>query len=388
MGPLKGIRVVEMAGIGPAPFAAMMLADMGAEVVRVDRARPSTGLLAYDPRKELMNRSRRSVAVELKDPEGLEVVLKLIDQADILLEGYRPGVMERLGLGPEVCLERNPRLVYGRMTGWGQEGPLAHAAGHDINYIGLAGVLHSVGRAGEPPTLPLNLAGDFGGGGMMMAFGLLAAHIESLKSGKGQVVDTAMVDGASLLMTFFHGLKELGLQSEERGVNLLDGGAPFYDSFETKDGKYISIGPIEAPFYMELIQRIGAENDPLLANQLNMPKWAEMKARLGEIFREKTRDEWCAVLEGTDVCFAPVLSMWEAPSHPHAVARKAFVEVEGITHPAPAPRFSRTPGGIKRQPSLPGEHTHELLKEWGFDAAEIERLQAQGAIKQRDNQDS
>lgn len=382
MGPLKGIKVVEMAGIGPAPFTAMMLADMGAEVIRVDRVRPSKGLLAFDPRKELMNRSRRSVAVELKDEEGLEVVLKLIDNADILLEGFRPGVMERLGLGPDVCMERNPRLVYGRMTGWGQEGPLSHSAGHDINYIALAGVLHAVGRAGEKPTVPLNLAGDFGGGGMMMAFGLLAAYIETLKSGKGQVVDTAMVDGASLLMTFFHGLKELGLQSDQRGQNLLDGGAPFYDSFETKDAKYIAIGPIEGPFYMELIERIGASEDPLLANQLNMPQWGEMKERLAEIFRTKTRDEWSELLEGTDVCYAPVLSMTEAPDHPHAVARDAFVEVEGITHPAPAPRFSRTPGAIRSQPSKPGEHSKELLKEWGFDAAEIERLVAQGTVKQ------
>lgn len=383
MGPLEGLRVVEMAGIGPAPFAAMMLADMGAEVIRVDRVRAGTGLLAFDPRTELMNRSRRSIAVELKSDEGLELVLQLIEKADIVLEGFRPGVMERLGLGPDVCLARNPRLVFGRMTGWGQEGPLAHTAGHDINYISIAGVLHSVGRAGAPPTIPLNLAGDFGGGGMMMAFGLLAAYIEAQRSGQGQVVDAAMVDGASLLMTFFHGLKELGLQSPERGVNLLDGGAPFYDTFETADGKYISIGPIEAQFYQELIERLGVADDPLLSNQLNMPQWAEMKARFAEIFRSKTRDAWCEILEGTDVCFAPVLSMWEAPAHPHAVARESFVTVEGITQPAPAPRFSRTPGSIRSQPCVPGEHSLEVLADWGFTDEQVEALVASGAIKQR-----
>lgn len=385
MGPLEGVRVIEMAGIGPAPFAVMMLADMGADVIRVDRTKPGKGLLAFDPRKELMNRSRQSVAVDLKSDAGKDVVLDLVERADILIEGYRPGVMERLGLGPETCWKRNPKLVFGRMTGWGQEGPLAHTAGHDINYIALSGVLHSVGRKGQPPTIPLNLAGDFGGGGMMMAFGVLAAYIEAQKSGKGQVVDTAMVDGSSLLMTFMHGMRALGLQTDERGSNLLDGGAPFYDVYETSDGKYISIGPIEAHFYQELIERLGYGDDPVLQNQLNMPEFENIRAKLADIFRRKTREEWTELLEGTDVCFAPVLSMAEAPEHPHAKARQAFVNVDGITQPAPAPRFSRTPGGIKNPPPLPGEHTRARLKDWGFDAERIEQLLADGTIKQRDN---
>ena len=382
MGPLSGLRVVEMAGIGPAPFTAMMLADMGAEVIRVDRAKPGTGLLAFDPRKELMNRSRRSVAVELKNPEGVETVLKLVRHADILLEGFRPGVMERLGLGPEVCWEHNPRLVFGRMTGWGQEGPLAHAAGHDINYIALSGVLHSIGKAQGKPTIPLNLVGDFGGGGMMLAFGVLAAHIESLTSGKGQVVDAAMVDGSSLLMTFFHGLMQLGLHTENRGSNLLDGGAPFYDTFETKDGKHVSVGPIESHFYNDLLEAIGHADDPLLKNQLNFPEWGPMKERLQDIFLTKTRDEWTDMLEGTDVCFAPILSLTEAPKHRHAVARDAFVTIDGIVQPAPAPRFSRTPGAVRSGPPSPGEHSRDTLKDWGFKDEEIDGLIERGAVKQ------
>lgn len=383
MGPLHGIRVVEIAGIGPAPFAVMMLADMGADVIRVDRTSARKGLLAFDPRKELMNRSRRSLAVDLKTDKGLALVLDLVDKADILIEGFRPGVMERLGLGPEVCMGKNPKLVYGRMTGWGQSGPLADAAGHDINYISIAGVLHSVGRAGEPPTIPLNLAGDFGGGGMMMAFGVLAAYIEAQKSGKGQVVDTAMVDGASLLMTFFHGLRELGLQTDERGVNLLDGGAPFYDVYETSDGRYISIGPIEAHFYQELLRRIGADQDPVLMQQLNVPDFPNIKAGLRDIFMTKTREEWCEILEGTDACFAPVLSMKEAPEHPHAKARQAFVTVDNITQPAPAPRFSRTPGAISGPPPKPGEHSEALLCDWGFSQEVISALLEDKIIKQR-----
>lgn len=383
MGPLQGVRVIEMASIGPAPFAVMMLADMGADVIRIDRTQPRGGILAFDPRKELMNRSRESVAVDLKTEQGRALVLDLVEKADILIEGYRPNVMERLGLGPDVCLERNPKLVFGRMTGWGQEGPLANAAGHDINYIALAGVLHSIGKKGEAPTIPLNLAGDFGGGGMMMAFGVLAAYIEAQRSGKGQVVDTAMVDGASLLMTFFHGLKQLGLQTDERGANLLDGGAPFYDVYETSDNKYISIGPIEAHFYQELLTRLGHADDALLMQQLNVPQFEPMRAKLAGIFRTKTRDEWCALLEGTDVCFAPVLSMSEAPDHPHAKARNAFVDIEGIQQPAPAPRFSRTPGSVRNPPPHPGEHSKELLRAWGKDDETIEALIAAGVIKQR-----
>lgn len=383
MGPLKGVRVLEIAGIGPAPFAVMMLADMGAEVIRIDRTEPGKGLLSFDPRKELMNRSRRSLAVDLKSDKGRALVLELTKSADILIEGFRPGVMERLGVGPEDCWAQNPKLVYGRMTGWGQEGPLAHTAGHDINYIALTGVLHSVGRKGEPPTIPLNLAGDFGGGGMMMAFGVLAAYIEAQKSGQGQVVDTAMVDGSSLLMTFMHGLRALGLQRDERGVNLLDGGAPFYDVYETSDHKYISIGPIEAHFYQELIQRLGYGDDPLLKQQLNMPQFEEIRAKLAEIFRSKTRDAWCEALEGTDVCFAPVLSMAEAPNHPHAKARDAFIDVNGITQPAPAPRFSRTPGRVQAPPPLPGEHSTEILRSWGFSDERIDALLHEGTVKQR-----
>lgn len=388
MGPLQGVRVVEMAGIGPAPFAVMMLADMGADVIRVDRTESGKGIMAFDPRKELMNRSRGSVAVDIKSDAGRNVVLDLVERADILIEGYRPGVMERLGLGPDACWARNRKLVFGRMTGWGQEGPLAHTAGHDINYIALSGVLHSVGRKGQPPTIPLNLAGDFGGGGMMMAFGVLAAYIEAQKSGKGQVVDTAMVDGSSLLMTFMHGLRALGLQRDERGVNLLDGGAPFYDVYETSDGKYISIGPIEAHFYQDLITRLGYGEDPLLGEQHNRSQFQEMRAKLADIFRAKTRDAWCELLEGTDVCFAPVLSMAEAPEHHHAQAREAFVEMGGITQPAPAPRFSRTPGRVRCVPPLPGEHTTKLLKGWGFDDARIASLLEDGTIKQRTSEGS
>lgn len=383
MGPLQGVRVIEMASIGPAPFAVMMLADMGADVIRIDRTQQRKGVLGFDPRRELMNRSRQSVAVDLKTDAGRELVLDLVEQADILIEGYRPNVMERLCLSPDACWARNPKLVYGRMTGWGQEGPLAHTAGHDINYIALSGVLHSVGKKGEAPTIPLNLAGDFGGGGMMMAFGVLAAYIEAQNSGKGQVVDTAMVDGASLLMTFFHGLKAIGLQTDERGTNLLDGGAPFYDVYETSDNKYISVGPIEAHFYQELITRLGHADDELLMQQLNVPQFDEMRAKLAETFRTKTRDEWCEILEGTDVCFAPVLSMTEAPEHPHAKARSAFVEIDGIKQPAPAPRFSRTPGSVRNPPPHPGEHSRELLRAWGMDDKSIDALIASGAIKQR-----
>ena len=383
MGPLKGVRIIEIAGIGPAPFAGMMLSDLGADVIRVDRTRPGSGILAFDPTKELLNRGRRSVAVELKDPAGVELVLDLIRGADALIEGFRPGVMERLGLGPDVCLERNPRLVYGRMTGWGQDGPLAHAAGHDINYIALSGALHGIGRAGGPPAVPLNLVGDFGGGGMLLALGVLAGIIEARTSGQGQVVDAAMVDGSSTLMTFFHGFKQLGLHREERGVNLLDGGAPFYDVYETKDGEYVALGPIEQQFYAELLQRLGLQDDPLLRNQVDFANFGAQKQRLREVFLAKTRDEWCALLEGTDVCFAPVLSMSEAMQHPHMKAREAFVDVDGIPQPAPSPRFSRTKPAIQGPPVKPGTHTAELLAELGVDGDRIQALLAAGTIRQR-----
>lgn len=381
-GPLKGLRVLELAGIGPAPFAAMMLADMGADVIRVDRTKPGSGLMAFDPKKELMNRGRRSIAVDTKSPEGAALVLDLVEKCDVLLEGFRPGVTERLGLGPDDCLKRNPRLVYARMTGWGQQGPLAHAAGHDINYIALAGALHGIGRAGEPPVPPLNLVGDFGGGGMMMAFGILCGVFEAQRSGKGQVIDAAMVDGASTLMTFFHGFAAMGLHREERGTNLLDTGAPFYDVFETSDGHYISIGPIEAHFYQDFIQRIGMQDDELLSQQLNLPAWPQMKARLAELFRTKTRQQWCELLEGTDVCFAPVLSMSEAKEHPHMKARDAFVEIEGISQPAPAPRFSRTPGKIQSGPPRQGEHTLATLRELGISQERLDALLEAKVVKQ------
>lgn len=382
-GPLAGVRVVEIAGIGPGPFAAMMLADLGAEVVRVDRL-PRGGVRPADgPSLDLLNRGRRSVAVDLKHPRGVETVLRLVERADALIEGFRPGVMERLGLGPDVCLERNPRLVYGRMTGFGQDGPLAHAAGHDINYIALAGALYSIGRAGEPPVPPLNLVGDFGGGGLMLAFGIVCALVERQSSGRGQVVDAAMVDGAAVLMTIFHGMRMMGFwKEEERGANLLDTGAPFYEVYETSDGKYVCVGSIEPQFYAELIRRLGLEGEEL-PRQNDRSQWPAMKERFAKLFRTRTREEWCRLLEGTDVCFAPVLSMSETMHHPHNRARGTFVPVEGVEggfQAAPAPRFSRTPPHLSRPSPHPGQHSAEALSDWGFAAEEIESLRESGAV--------
>jgi len=307
MGPLNGVKVVEIAGLGAGPFCGMMLADMGAEVIRIDRKGPSrTGL---EPRYDVLNRGRRSVALDLKKPEGVEAVLRLVERADVIMEGFRPGTMERLGLGPEICFDRNPRLVYGRMTGWGQTGPLAHAAGHDINYISITGALHAIGRRGAKPVLPLNLVGDFGGGGMLLAFGIVAALYESCKSGKGQVVDAAMVDGASTLMAAFYGAWSCGLWSDERESNLLDGAAHFYDTYETADDKWVAIGSIEPEFYETLLEKAGVA-DPEFDGQMDQAKWPVLKEKLAEVFRTKTRDQWCAIMEGTDVCFAPVLSAW------------------------------------------------------------------------------
>jgi alpha-methylacyl-CoA racemase len=379
MGPLAGVRILEIAGIGPGPFAAMVLADMGADVLRVDRAErvdPNPGEL---PPGDLLNRGRRSVGLDLKNPDGVATLLKLVEQADALLEGFRPGVMERLGLGPEVCLERNPCLVYGRMTGWGQTGPLAHAAGHDINYIALAGTLHGIGRAGEKPLPPLNLVGDFGGGGMLLAFGIVAALFERSRSGRGQVVDAAMVDGAALLMTMMHGFRHAGFWKDERGTNLLDTGSHFYDTYETADGEYVSIGSIEPQFYKELLRLTGLEDEEL-PRQMEQSGWGPLAKRLTEIFKSKTRDEWCEIMEGTDVCFAPVLSMGEAYEHPHNLARGTFVEVAGQPQPGPAPRFSRTPAEISRPPCHAGEHTDEALAEWGFSAEDIARLREKKAL--------
>ena len=378
-GPLAGIKVVEIAGIGPGPFCAMMLADMGAEVLRVDRTAEADIGFAGDPRKSLLNRGRRSVAVDLKNAAGIGAVKRLVAGADALIEGFRPGVMERLGLGPDECLAANPRLVYGRMTGWGQDGPIAHAAGHDINYIALSGVLHAIGRHGGPPVPPLNLVGDFGGGGMYLAFGVVCALLEAGRSGRGQVVDASMVDGSASLSTAIFGLRALGIWSEERGDNLLDSGAPWYDVYETKDGKYVAIGSLERRFYGELMRLTGlaADNPP---KQWDRTQWPELRARLATVFKAKTRDEWCAIMEGSDVCFAPVLSYTEALQHPHNRARGTFVEVDGIPQPAPAPRFSRTPPAIQRPPARPGEHTDEALADWGFSAADIAQLRQAGAL--------
>jgi alpha-methylacyl-CoA racemase len=379
-GPLSGLKIIEIAGIGPGPFCAFMLADMGADIVRVDRAQAVRGGDPATPPVDVLNRGRRSIGVDLKSPEGVEVVLSLVERADALFEPFRPGVAERLGIGPDVCLERNPRLVYGRMTGWGQDGPYAQAAGHDINYIALAGALWPIGRRGGAPVPPLNLVGDFGGGGMLLAYGLVCGLLEAQRSGKGQVVDAAMVDGAACLMMMFHAFRAMGIWEDERGVNILDTGAPFYDVYECADGEYVSIGSIEPKFYAELLRLTGLEGEEL-PWQHDKAQWPAMKERVAEIFRSKTRDEWCELMEGSDVCFAPVLSLAEAPNHPHNVHRETFVEREGVVQPAPAPRFSRTPGAVQRPPAHAGQHTDEVLGEWlDLDGDGIGKLRAAGAI--------
>lgn len=377
MGPLAGIKLIEVAGIGPGPMAAMMLGDLGADVIRVDRVRPGGLELVREPRFQVHQRSRRSVAVDLQKPGGAEVVLRLAERADGLMEPFRPGVAERLGIGPDPCLAHNPRLVYGRMTGWGQDGPLAKAAGHDINYIALIGALHAIGTP-ETPVAPLNLVGDYGGGGMLLALGMVCALLETSRSGRGQVIDAAMVDGAALLMGAAFGMHAAGLWSDARGENMLDGGAPFYGVFETRDGKHVAIGSIEPQFYKLLLEKIGlleAELPP----QLDRAAWPAMRARLAAIFRTRTREEWCAAMEGTDICFAPVLSMAEAPRHPHAEARGAFVEIEGVTQPAPAPRFSRTPPEARVAPGR-GADTDAVLRESGFSKVEVAELRDAGVI--------
>ncbi|MCP4003234.1 MAG: CoA transferase [bacterium] len=378
MGPLSGIKVVELAGIGPGPFCAMMLADMGAEVLRVDRAQNVRGNSGQRPSDPLL-RGRRSIGVDLKNPEGVETVLRLIESADALIEGFRPGVMERLGLGPDVCRARNPKLVYGRMTGWGQDGPMAQAAGHDINYIALAGALDPIGRAGERPIPPLNLVGDFGGGGMLLAFGMLAALVERQTSNQGQVVDAAMVDGAAVLMSMFHGMRHLGFWHDERGTNLLDTGAHFYDAYETQDGKYISLGSIEPQFYAELLKLSGLEGEELPA-QMDRTQWPVMKQRVEALIKTKTRDQWCEIMEGSDVCFAPVLGLGEAPEHPHNVHRKTFIKVDGVPQAAPAPRFDRTTPETPVPPAHTGEHTDQVLADWGFAAGDIAKLREAKAV--------
>ena len=380
-GPLSGVRVLELAGIGPGPYAAMVLSDMGAEVVRIDRATQVPASPPERPPVDVLGRGRRSVGVDLKSPEGVEAVLRLVASADALIEGFRPGVTERLGLGPDMCLERNPRLVYGRMTGWGQDGPYASAAGHDINYIALAGALEGIGRAGAPPTPPLNLVGDFGGGGLLLAFGIACGLFEATRSGQGQVIDAAMIDGAANLMSMFFGFKAMGVWSPERGTNLLDTGAHFYDVYECADGRYVSIGSIEPQFYAELLKRTGLDGDPDLAAQMDRSRWPVLKAKLAEVFRSRIRDEWCEEMEGTDVCFAPVLSMDEAPSHPHNVARGTFETRDGVVQPAPAPRFSRTEPAIAGPPAHPGQHTDDILADWGFAEADIAKLRETGAVR-------
>jgi alpha-methylacyl-CoA racemase len=381
MGPLTGYRVLEFAGIGPGPMCAMLLSDLGADVLRIDRM-TSAGLgVSMRAKFDVLNRGRRSVALDLKKSEAIDAVLRLVEKADALIEGFRPKVMERLGLGPDVCLNRNPRLVYGRMTGFGQEGPIAHAAGHDINYIAMTGALHSIGRRGDRPLPPLNLVGDFGGGALYLALGVVAGILEAQKSGQGQVVDAAMVDGASSLMTAIYGIKAAGVWTNERGDNLLDTGAHFYEVYETKDSKFVSIGSIEAKFYEELIELSGLKGVEL-PHQMDRTQWPKMKERMAEIFKTKTRDEWSKIMEGSDVCFAPVLSMDEAPKHPHNVHRGTFVEHDGVVQPGPAPRFSRTPGKIQGPPASPGQHTEEALRDWGFSNTELEKLRSLGAIAQ------
>jgi len=374
MGPLAGIKVLEFESIGPAPFAGMLLADMGADVLVLDRPASTDLGLKRDRWYDVMMRGKRSVTLDLKSNTAREAALALAGKADALIEGMRPGVMERLGLGPDEALKRNQRLVYGRMTGWGQDGPLAPRAGHDINYIALAGVLHAFGRKGEAPVPPLNLIGDFGGGGMLLGFGVACALIEAARSGRGQVVDAAMVEGAALLATMFAGFLKAGSWSEARGDNILDTGAPWYDVYETKDRKYVSIGSIETRFYEELLQKLGVPD----LGQHDRKRWPEMRERFATVFKTKTRDEWCKVFDGSDACFAPVLSWSEARRDAHNVARKAYVEVAGVEQPAPAPRFSRTPAGVRRSPPERSEGGRAALADWGFDAKAIDRLRSLG----------
>jgi alpha-methylacyl-CoA racemase len=386
-GPLSGIKIIELAGIGPAPFTCMMLADAGAQVLRLERAPKgavamgeafaASGSGSY---WDLLNRSRPSVGIDLKNPDALELVLGLVEQADGLIEGFRPRVAERLGLGPEDCWARNRALVYGRMTGWGQEGPMAFMAGHDIDYIAIGGALWSLGRADSAPVPPLNLVGDFGGGGMLLAFGMVAALLEAARSGEGQVVDAAMVDGAASLMTMIHAFRRHGIWNEERGANMLDTGAPFYEVYETADGRWMAVGGIEAQFYAELIRGLDLGGDATLPAQMKRDEWPAMKSRFASVFKTKTRDEWTAIFDGTDACVVPVLSPWEAHLHPHNVARSTFVEVDGAVQPGPAPRFSRTPSSISSPPSPPGADTVSGLVEWGVDEGAIAKLRESGAL--------
>ncbi len=360
-GPLSGCKIIEMAGIGPGPFCGMLLSDLGADVVRIDR--PGDGRPGRPA--DIMSRGRRSISLNLKDPKDVETALKLIDKADGLIEGFRPGVMERNGLGPDVVLKRNPKLAYGRMTGWGQTGALSQAAGHDLNYIAITGALHAMGDGKGRPRPPLNLIGDYGGGALYLAVGLLAAILNVKNGGKGQMVDVAMSDGAAHLAAMFYGMRAMGVWTDDREANLLDGGAHFYDTYACKDGKWVSIGSIEPQFYAILLEKTGLTGDADFAGQMDRTKWPALKQRLMQIFATKTRDEWCAIMEGTDICFAPVLSMAEAPKHKHNADRSTFIDIEGVIQPAPAPRFSETPGKVARRPAGVGEHNAEVLKDWG-----------------------
>ena len=378
-GPLSGVRVVEVGAIGPAPYACMMLSDLGARVTRVDRLDPDPLSGAGDPRYDFLLRGRERIAVDLKSERGREIVLRLVADADVLVEGFRPGVTEKLGIGPDACLTRNPRLVYGRMTGWGQSGPLASSAGHDINYIALSGALHAIGPQGGAPVVPLNLIGDFGGGGAFLVVGVLAALLEARRSGKGQVVDAAMVDGAVGLMSAIFAAFASGFWRDERGSNLLDGGAPFYSVYETADGKHVAVGAIEPKFFAELVSKL--DLDPVvIPRQYDAAHWPELRATLAARFRRKTRDEWCKILEGSDACFAPVLSLGEASQHRHLEARGAFVPVAGIDQPAPAPRFSRTPAMVARPGVGVGFDTAAILSRLGYGESEVNELRAAGVI--------
>jgi alpha-methylacyl-CoA racemase len=380
MGPLAGYRIIEMAGIGPAPFAAMLLADMGAEVIRVDRREAADlGLPGREPRFDVLHRGRRSIAVDVKAETGREVVKRLATKADAIIEGFRPGVMERLGLGPDALSALNPKLVFGRMTGFGQDGPLAQAAGHDINYIALAGVLHAIGRKGEAPVPPLNLVGDFGGGGMFLAFGVVCALLEAQKSGKGQVVDAAMVDGSATLMALMYGMFAQGTWKDERGVNVLDTGAPWYDTYKTKDGKWLGVGAIEARFYEEFVTKLGLDMSKL-PKQRDPSGWPDLRRRFTEVIASKTRDEWERIFAGSDACVAPILALSEVADHPHNAARGTFSRRDGVLQPAPAPRFSRTVPEMGRAPRPPGADTEAVLADFGFAPAEIAHLIETGAV--------
>ncbi|MEW4449037.1 CaiB/BaiF CoA-transferase family protein [Qipengyuania sp. JC766] len=379
-GPLEGLRIVEFAGIGPGPFCGMMLADHGAEVIRIDRASGSRGGSQPVTSRDVLARGRRSIALNLKSEQGVALARKLCAGADGLIEGFRPGVMERLGLGPDVLIADNPKLVYGRMTGWGQTGPYAPHAGHDINYIALAGALAHFGRRGDKPTPPINMVGDFGGGGMMLAFGMVSALLSVARGGKGQVIDAAMTDGTAVLMGMIHGMRNMGIWSEDLGANMLDTGAHFYDTYETADGKFVSIGSIEPQFYTQLRQLVGLDEDPAFDAQHDRAKWPELKDRLAAIFGTKTRDEWDAILEHTDVCYAPVLTMSEAVGHPHNADRETFIDVGGDMQPAPAPRYSETGTGRPKPAPMPGDETDGVLADLGFDDAAIAGLRRDGAI--------